>query len=224
MIEVLDGPGPGAEQYVSELERRGLSFSVTGLPNFLFQINVNRCLLRWGMRLGLKRSTRLVLNEDGNAHHLTYGICANLKDDFGYIHFDRHSDYGTTDVRTVCMGGFVARLLEDTRAVDSLFIGCDQPLGHKTIPSDDYSKLVDLIPTLNELPAQVYVSVDLDVLKPEEFSSGYTTGTMTRAQLTRALEQIIANKEVLGIDICGYSGEDISSLDYVVDLALRFSQ
>lgn len=56
------------------------------------------------------------------------------------------------------------------------------------------------VPPPAELP--LYISIDLDVLAPEVFTTNWDQGSMTALQLEAALSAF-RNRRILGVDICG---------------------
>lgn len=170
---------------------------------------------------------RIVLYGHGRFHHYTYGLYLNATkgiDSHGYIHFDNHSDYKgypeTSDDILGC-GAFVKELLKDSGAKAALFVGSKPPLEgthqpHPSLSEDQLRKRKhflrrglnydNLEERLSELPDDVYLSFDLDVLAASEILTGFDQGTMTVKELTEILGIIKAKKNIISADVLGFSG------------------
>lgn len=65
--------------------------------------------------------------------------------------------------------------------------------------------LAGLEKDLAELPDEVYVTIDLDVLKPDEVRTAFTRGVMSMAELIHIVNAICNSKTVIGASILGYT-------------------
>ena len=72
---------------------------------------------------------------------------------------------------------------------------------------------------LPDLP--VYLSIDKDVLSKEYASTNWDQGSMTLAQLKETLRAIAAQREILGIDVCGElsAAKGAAARDYAINRA-----
>ncbi len=225
MIEILQLPEPSTREFQDSLNRMGVENRVTTeIPQGIVSggiVNPDSVKRALGWRIR-KKKRPVVIGGNGNYHHLTYGLCANIEEPFGYIHIDRHSDFGDKNSPYICMGGFVEHLLSRTNAQAGLLIGCDQRIETPTIPFTHLGELNERLRSeLIGFPDNVYISVDLDVLVPYQFNSGYDTGKMTLRQLFQALDTIVGQKKVIGGDIVGYLGNDAESLDSALECILK---
>lgn len=234
MIEILNTPLQPKKQFKELLDQRGVQNRTTwGISGSVF---AKPSSLKRALGWRIKNSEKpVVIGGTGSYHHLTYGLCANLKQPFGYIHIDGHSDFGDKSLSYICMGGFVESLLANTKAEAGLLIGCDEMakslIGHDEmvkatiIPSTHLGELEErLDKDLTNFPRDVYVSVDLDVLDPSEFDSGYDTGKMKSEQLFKTLDSIAAQKKIIGGDIFGCLGNDKDSLDIALNCILKIHE
>jgi len=224
MIEILNLPKPGATEFQNAFNQKGVLNRVTWripprISNGIVKPKSVKRALGW--RISNKKNP-VVIGGIGSYHHLTYGLCANLQESFGYVHIDRHSDYGDKDSSYICMGGFVEHLLSYTKAEAGLLIGCDQRIETPTINHTQLGELEKrLHQELTSFPDRVYISVDLDVLDPLEFNSGYSTGKMSVRQLFQALDIISERKRIIGGDIFGYAGNSEDSLNTAIECILK---
>ena len=227
MIEVLQLPETTTNEFCQSLKERAIPHRVTrGIPQSISKGIVKPAEVKRALWWRIKnKQNPLVIGGSGNYHHLTYGLCANITEPFGYIHIDRHSDFGDKSSEYISMGGFVEHLLTYTKAQAGLLVGCDQ---RAETPTIHYTKLGELERRMQQelkgLPERVYVSVDLDVLAPSEFYSGYETGQMTVRKLFNALDTISDQKKIIGGDIFGYPGNDEPSLDTAIKCILKISE
>ncbi len=175
---------------------------------------------------------RIVVYGSGAYHHYTYGLYLNATrklSKHGYIHFDHHADYRCTFFaypESLNCGAFVKEMLKDSGASGALFIGsippaekrpgCPLGFQHPSISEDQLRKrkrflksgakydLLDLY--LSELPGNVYLSFDLDVLAPSEILTDYSRGTMKTEELIGIIEVIKTKKHIISADVLGFSG------------------
>lgn len=237
MIEILSVPQPDINEFVQPLEQRGIAWRVTKkIPkrrwwrgnwfggNVYYAPNINPEIVKQALEEVLTSTNPVVINGTGDFHHLTYGVCARLKEPFGYIHIDNHADFGDKNDEFINMGAFVDYLLTNTHANGGLLIGCNNTY-KKKCPILSYNEChtikKQLPQYLEQLPQQVYVSVDLDVLTPETFTSGYESGQLTPEILFNILDMICEKKTLVGGDICGYAGNDPPSLEIAIETIVK---
>lgn len=146
----------------------------------------------------------------GCRHHYTYGfttiIADKLSQRYAYIHFDHHTDYLSHNEHVSC-GRFVKSLVKDSNAIEPLLIGCGvndlttikQIRGWHPFQNDELEN------HLLNLPDDVYISFDLDVLRPEIICTGYSQGYMELSTLKKFIEIIKTKKRIIGADIIGSS-------------------
>ena len=62
---------------------------------------------------------------------------------------------------------------------------------------------------LGQLPDDLplYISIDKDVLSQADSITDWDQGDMTLSQMLEMLTELFENHEILGVDICGDSGE-----------------
>lgn len=237
MIEILSVPKPDTTEFVQALEQRGVAWRVTKkIPerkwwrgnwfggNVYYASDINPNIVKQAIEEALISINPTVINGTGDFHHLTYGICARLKESFGYIHIDHHADFGDKNNDFINMGAFVAYLLTHTNANGGLLVGCNNTYSQQcpTIPYNECHTIKKQLPLyLEQLPQQVYVSVDLDVLTPETFTSGYESGQLTPEMLVDILDMICEKKTLVGGDICGYVGNDPQSLEIAIETIVK---
>ena len=168
--------------------------------------------------LGNNQKRKLVVYGSGSYHHFTYGLCRHadkISDNYGYIHFDHHDDsYEPADRSTICCAGFVRSIIDDTNASRVLYIGAYQPgfrlpIAQELLPSqlrEECSK--EFKESLAELPKEVYLSFDLDVMDTSVIWADYCQGMLKTKKLMRLISMIKKTKHIIGADVLGYAAED----------------
>ncbi len=175
--------------------------------------------------VGTSQAKKIVVMGGGYYHHYTYGLCKRadkISQNYGYIHFDQHDDYqfyeelGERKEGKINCGSFVKDILEDTNASSALFIGSIPPkdillpgkkhlhISEKTIVSGDWLK--KLQKKLEQLPEEVYLSFDLDVMEEKAIVTAWSPASLTVKELFLAIAMIKKNKKIIGVDIVGYGG------------------
>lgn len=160
----------------------------------------------------------MVVYGDNGFHHYTYGLVKfadRFSDEFGYIHIDNHCDCyrKRTDSWLTC-GNFVGQIADDTHVngIDSriMFIGSNPQMAEASsfygleLKSDAFMKTLEK--SLEELPSQAYVSIDLDILKTSEIITSYSQGFMDKSCLLEILSLIKGSKQLIGADVIGFKG------------------
>ncbi len=150
----------------------------------------------------------------GRFHHYTYGLCKaadRLSDNYSYIHFDHHNDYGCNSYQRAVLscGSFVRDILLDTHAQSVFFIGSHVPnergqFENFLTKSGKGCKINSLEEVLEKTPNEVYLSFDLDVMHPGEILTGFSRGEMLADMLLELIAAIKQEKRIIGTDILGY--------------------
>ena len=171
-----------------------------------------------------KLERKLVLYGSGAYHHYTYGLCNHadkISSNYAYIHFDHHHDHYDKHGREsglLSCGAFVAELLEDTNASAAMLIGSmlgnQEPVNNK-IYLDMTEKHLRrrggfrrFERELSEIPENVYLSFDLDVMDKKYLQSAYDQGTLKPKELFKLIDMIKKNKRIIGADVLGFAGMD----------------
>jgi arginase family enzyme len=156
----------------------------------------------------------IVLYGNGAYHHYTYGLCSVLadrrSDAYAYIHLDQHHDMWNDTKEDLNCGRFTRSLLQDTHA--QMVILC----GIRKVDDDCKGKDILYVPhninypenfksILRNVPDDVYVSIDLDVLTSKEMQTGWPDGLMPFETLEENIMQILGSKRVIGADILGWN-------------------
>lgn len=135
--------------------------------------------------------------DSGNYHYLSLLWLMKVDTDFNLVLFDHHPDNQPPSfgMITSC-GGWV---LEATETLPHLKNVYTYGVGEE-VPIND-------IPT--DLP--LYISIDKDVLSTDDAITDWDQGDMSLPTMLDMLSQLSVNRKIIGVDICGDSGENASS-------------
>jgi hypothetical protein len=178
-----------------------------------------RTILEEAIPENIKTSARpaLTLYGHGEYHHYTYGLCSVLADrkspSYAYIHIDQHHDMWSDSHNMLHCGRFTRSLLKDSNAQKVVLLGIntvDYHCAGKDIlyirHENRYLERVKGI--LNNIPKDVYISIDLDVLKYDEMQTHWPKGKMTFSELETTLKTLLTEKNLIGADILGWDDAD----------------
>lgn len=132
--------------------------------------------------------------DTGDYHYLSYFRGSQIREPFELILLDNHTD-DFDDSECLSCGNWVRALKRDTNCeVNS---GADSSL-------------------------PVFISIDLDVLSPNEFKTNWDQGKMSFEELLETVHSIASTRRIAAIDICGGLTESKGAT--VEDLELNLSQ
>ncbi len=139
--------------------------------------------------------------DSGNYHYLSLLWLEKLDEDFNLILFDHHPDNQPPSFGAITScGGWV---LEATKSLPHL----------KNVYTYGVGEEIPLSEIPKDLP--LYISIDKDVLSTEFAVTDWDQGNMTIDELLEDLKILFKNHKILGVDICGDSGE---TLEYVAKI------
>ena len=131
--------------------------------------------------------------DSGNYHYLSLLWLMKIKSDFNLILFDHHPDNQPPSFGDITScGGWV---LEATETLPNL----------KQVYTFGVGEYPDIDSIPKDLP--IYISIDKDVLSRDYAITDWDQGEMTISEMTDILTHIYSTHEILGVDICGDSGE-----------------
>ncbi|TCS83179.1 arginase family protein [Tepidibacillus fermentans] len=175
----------------------------------------------------------------GNYHYVSYLLFSEIKEPFTLILFDHHTDamIDSSSVSSlISCGSWVAHAISQLSFLQKvLIIGARKdllPLIHPSLrskvvvlPENDSrlsSKFV-LHWLQNEIATDtIYISIDKDVLDTDYVKTNWDQGNMSLPELLIVLREIIRQKEVYGVDICGeYPTNPFSAFQSISIEAIR---
>lgn len=157
--------------------------------------------------------------DSGNYHYMSLFWLRKIQEPFRLLVFDNHTDMQPPAFGGILScGGWIAAALEELSCLKELvLVGPDQAAFDQTAPSlgkkvrflsretlvsmQEPDRLEFFHNISPELP--LYISVDKDVLSPEDASTAWSQGDMHLDELETCLGAAAAGKRVIGIDVCG---------------------
>lgn len=146
--------------------------------------------------------------DSGDYHYITYLLACMVRRPYCLVLIDNHPDMQPPAFGPVLScGAWLRQLLqEDSFLVKAYVLGIDPALesecggfGERVVIVNRDKFSVPALPP--DLP--VYISVDKDVLSPQECATGWSQGTLSSDGLLSALETVFARNPVIAVDICG---------------------
>lgn len=147
----------------------------------------------------------------GNYHYVSYALLKQLHEPFTLVLFDHHTDMNEqTLFPLLSCGSWVSYAQKHVPTLKHIVI-IGSATSHVSscvtiFPKSDMMyapmTIVRAIPTKH-----IYISIDKDVLRPQDAQTNWDQGTMSLRTLTTYVDYLFRYKHVLGVDICG---EDVS--------------
>ena len=175
--------------------------------------------------------------DSGNYHYMSRIWLEKLNTPFRLVVFDNHTDMQPPAFGgLLSRGGWVAASLEELPLLkEVLLVGPDQEAFDQTEPvlrekvrflsreKLGEMTLEEKVSFFEELTAELptYLSVDKDVLCPEEASTTWSQGEMTLEELCEFVKILLEKQDILGMDVCGECDPDACEGDHLNDLANR---
>lgn len=156
--------------------------------------------------------------DSGNYHYVSLLWLKKIQEPFCLVLFDNHTDMQPPAFGgLLSCGGWVAEAIEELPLLwEVILAGPDQDAFDQTDPmlrkkvrflSREKIKTAKKEGTdfFRNLPKDipVYISVDKDVLCPEDASTSWSQGDMRIDELEGYLREIFDGRRVLGMDVCG---------------------
>lgn len=175
--------------------------------------------------------------DSGNYHYMSRIWLEKLNTPFRLVVFDNHTDMQPPAFGgLLSCGGWVAASLEELPLLkEVLLVGPDQEAFDQTEPvlrekvrflsreKLGEMTLEEKVSFFEELTAELptYLSVDKDVLCPEEASTTWSQGEMTLEELCQFVKILLEKQDILGMDVCGECDPNACEGDHLNDLANR---
>ena len=175
--------------------------------------------------------------DSGNYHYMSRIWLEKLNTPFRLVVFDNHTDMQPPAFGgLLSCGGWVAASLEELPLLkEVILVGPDQEAFDQTEPTlrekvrflsrEKLSEMTleEKVSFFKELTAELptYLSVDKDVLCPEEASTTWSQGEMTLEELCQFVKILLEKQDILGMDVCGECDPDACEGDHLNDLANR---
>ena len=197
-IELYDIPGTNCycdEEAAREIERR-----TYGIP---------------------ERSLRYI--DSGNYHYVSFLLAEQVRFPFNLLVFDHHTDMQRPQFGEILScGGWIRYLINNNSWLNKVilvgpskedFEETEENLKEKTVlisePAADEERIIRSMETSGNLP--LYISVDKDILRPEDAQTTWTQGNMKGTTLLVLLDAAVrmsGKENVIALDICGESSPE----------------
>lgn len=169
-------------------------------------------------RLALRKYRRITMIGNGNYHYVTYLLLSEIRHPFSLILFDHHTDLAPSgDIPFISCGSWVGTAVRDLPLLNRVVIIGAQPSDRRQaygIPNNvtviseqeasrmSTAEIARIIRSV--LPEQpIYISVDKDVLDPENAATNWDQGSMTLRQLLDLIRVLKRTHPLAGVDVCG---------------------
>ncbi len=131
--------------------------------------------------------------DSGNYHYLSLLWLTKITEDFNLVLFDHHPDNQPPSFGQITScGGWVLEAAETLPHLKNVYTyGVGEEIPVEQLPTD--------------LP--LYISIDKDALSTDFAITDWDQGDMTLSQLLEMLSVLFEKHPVIGVDICGDSGE-----------------
>ena len=195
------------ESFDSELDSRGLSERIMDLT----ELEGTNCycsdeaaeVIRAEVS-GLPVSS-ICWIDTGDYHYLSYFRGSYIREPFELVLIDNHTD-DFDPAGTLSCGNWVSLLLQEPMCRRSNLVRSS----------------ADAAPLIFDSLVPVFLSIDLDVLRPEDFRTNWDQGSMTFEELLGIVESLASARRIVAIDICGGITESKGATPS--DLALNLRQ
>lgn len=184
-------------------------------------------LCQISQQLAKRKPSNLLFLGSGNYHYLSYVLLSEQKQPFSLLLFDHHTDtYPSPSDDVISCGSWVLEALNTLPQLKKvIMVGVkedwpqsipphvsDRVIGYsKKVLQRDFSSVLKAI--LANIPTkQVYISIDKDVLHPQEAATAWDHGNMRLQQVTTIIRDVIQKYRVTGLDVCGEYPVDPSNV------------
>lgn len=170
--------------------------------------------------------------DSGDYHYLSKLLTDRITEPFTLVVLDHHPDMQRPMFgELLSCGSWVRVALEQNLMLKQVWLlGVDDKLIEETSGFDDKVRVIsendllrqptDKIIEAIQLDYPVYLSIDKDVMTPNECTTNWDQGSMSWKQLEFLLGHLLQHK-VLGIDICGEEPKILTECCYGLDASLN---
>lgn len=165
-------------------------------------------------RLRARKHRRVTLIGPGNYHYVTYLLLSEIRQPFTLVLFDHHTDLAPGGDRPyLSCGSWVSRALETLPLLERVVIvganvqdaglpGKVAVISEREIRDMPPEDIVRAVRSSSPgLP--LYISVDKDVLDPDNAATDWDQGSMTLRQLIAVIRGLKRARPLAGADVCG---------------------
>ncbi|HAM79341.1 MAG TPA: hypothetical protein DCO80_00870 [Ornithinibacillus sp.] len=154
----------------------------------------------------------------GNYHYISYLLQSKICQPYTLILFDHHTDtLPAPSPDLISCGSWLLESLKTLPLLKKVYILGVSEEAYQHIPNafDEkvviyteqslHTNLAAIMKAIKKnIPTKtIYISIDKDVLDMEDALTGWDQGTLRLNQLMKLVTELIACKEIAGVDICG---------------------
>ncbi len=158
--------------------------------------------------------------DSGNYHYVSFLLAERVRTPFNLLVFDHHTDMQRPQFGEILScGGWIRNLINTNSWLNRVilvgppeddFAETEDGLKEKTILISEFRADEDHIKKSLEISGDLplYISVDKDILRPEDAQTSWTQGNMTGGKLLTLLDTAVhlcGKENVLALDVCGES-------------------
>jgi arginase family enzyme len=145
--------------------------------------------------------------DSGNYHYLSLLWLMKIDRDFNLVLFDHHPDDQPPSFGQITScGGWVLEAKEMLPYLKNVYtFGVGEVHDVENTYVLDYKENIGSISIASDLP--LFISIDKDVLSTDYAITDWDQGDMTIDEMLLMLGHLFESFEVIGVDICGESGE-----------------
>ena len=153
--------------------------------------------------------------DSGDYHYISLFFLERIKTPFTLIQIDHHSDCRDSvfGAGLLSCGGWVAQALRSVPNLQKVWLigpgnedGMLEELSADSricvVPEDRIQAFTESLP-FSDRTMPVYISLDKDVLSPEDAATDWSQGGLRLDGLTTLLHALFSNYHVCGFDVCG---------------------
>lgn len=174
--------------------------------------------------------------DSGNYHYLSKFWLEKIEEPYSLVVFDHHTDMQESAFfGMLSCGSWIKEVLEEHQYIKEVCVvgppkasteQCEPNLASRVVfltqeelKAGILEKWQEFLENEKELP--VYLSIDKDVLYPEDARTNWDQGEMKLEEMEEMIKQVFRKRNVLGIDVCGENPQDTAKLPSKEDLRIN---
>ena len=174
--------------------------------------------------------------DSGNYHYLSKFWLEKIEKPYSLIVFDHHTDMQESAFfGMLSCGSWIKEVLEEHPYIKEVCVvgppkaaieQCEPNLASRVVfltqeelEAGILEKWQEFLENEKELP--IYLSIDKDVLCPEDARTNWDQGKMKLEEMGEMIKQMFQKRNVLGIDVCGENPQDTAKMPSKEDLRIN---
>ena len=174
--------------------------------------------------------------DSGNYHYLSKFWLEKIEEPYSLVVFDHHTDMQESAFfGMLSCGSWIKEVLEEHPYIKEVCVvgppkaATEQSepnlasrvvfLTQEELEAGILEKWQEFLENEKELP--VYLSIDKDVLCPEDARTNWDQGKMKLEEMGEMIKLVFQKRNVLGIDVCGENPQDTAKMPSKEDLRIN---